>query len=45
MSAEEFREDIRKAIRRHGADLDAEDLRNVATDLESTADNWDGVEV
>lgn len=42
---EEFRDEIRASIRRHGQDLDADDLRDLAGDLEKTAENWDGVEV
>lgn len=45
MSSEEFREDVRAAIRRHGADLDADELRSVADDLMETADDWEGIHV
>ena len=37
------REEFRAVIRRHEADLDAEDLRDIAADLEETADNWEGI--
>lgn len=45
MSDEEFREGVRALLRQHGQDLDADDLRAVATDLETTADKWEGIDV
>ncbi|GAA1280325.1 MULTISPECIES: hypothetical protein [Actinomycetes] len=44
-SDEKFREEVRSAIRRHEQDLDADDLREIAKDLEQTADNWEGVAI
>lgn len=41
--SEEFRDDLREVVKRHAGDLDADDLRAAATDLEQTADNWDGM--
>lgn len=41
-SDEEFREEIRKVIKRH--DPSADDLRDLACDLESTADRYDELE-
>ncbi|WP_255170051.1 hypothetical protein [Natrononativus amylolyticus] len=45
MSSEEFRDDVRSAIRRHEQNLEAEDLREIAQDLKLTADNWEQVAV
>lgn len=45
MSETDFREDVRAAIRKHGQDLDGDDLRELARDLEDTADRWDSLEV
>lgn len=45
MSDEEVREEIRRAIRRHEDDLDSDDLREIASDLESTADRWEALEL
>ena len=45
MSDEEFRDAVRSAIRRFEQDLEADDLRSLAKDLEKTADNWESVEV
>ena len=45
MSDEEFRDAVRSAIRRFEQDLEADDLRSLAEDLEKTADNWESVEV
>lgn len=42
---EPFREAVRQAIRRHESDLDPDDLRAVAADLETTAERWEGVAV
>ena len=39
----EFREAIRECIHRH--DVDADDLRAVATDLHETADKWESIEL
>lgn len=41
--SEEFRDDVEEVIRRHAADLDADDLRTLATDINDIADKWDGV--
>ena len=45
MSDTDARDEIRTVIERHAAELDAEDLREIATDLESTADKWGGIDV
>jgi len=37
------REEFRAVLRRHEAELDADDLRDIAADLEKTADNWEGI--
>ncbi|WP_154018392.1 hypothetical protein [Halolamina rubra] len=37
------RDEIEEVIRRHSADLDAEDLRDIADRLETTAQKWEGV--
>ena len=37
------REEIRRAIRRHEDTLDADDLRDIASGLEKTADNWEAI--
>ncbi len=42
---EEFREDIRAALRKHGQDLEPDDLREVAADLEDEADRWEAMVV
>lgn len=39
----EARAAIEEVIKRHSADLNAEDLRGIAADLEGIADKWDGV--
>jgi hypothetical protein len=44
MSDTEFRDDIRDVVKRHSADLDADDLRDLAADLEAQADRWDNLE-
>ena len=36
---------MRMVIQRHAAELDAEDLREIAADIESTADKWGGIDV
>ena len=41
--SEEFRDDLREVVKRHAGDLDADDLRSAAADLEQTADNWEGM--
>ena len=41
MSAEELREDVRTAIRKHSQSIDHEDLRSLAKDLEEQADIWE----
>jgi hypothetical protein len=41
MTDAEFRDEINEALRRHAGDLDAEDLREVASDLHDTADKWE----
>lgn len=45
MSDTDARDEIRTVIQRHAAELNAEDLREIATDLESTADKWGGIDV
>lgn len=42
MSAEEFRESLKHIVKTH--DVDADDLRDVAGDLEMLADRWDATE-
>jgi len=44
MSDTEFRAEIRTAVKRHAADLDAEDLRELASDLQAQADRWEDTE-
>ena len=39
MSDEEFREDVKAAVRRH--DPSAEELRTLASDLQTLADRYD----
>lgn len=43
--SEEFRDDLREVVKRHAGDLDADDLRAAAADLERTADNWEGMAI
>lgn len=38
---EEFRDEVRAALKRHGQDLEADDLRELAGDLETEADRWE----
>ena len=45
MSDTDARDEIRTVIERHAAELDADDLREIATDIESTADKWGGIDV
>ncbi|MEZ3163254.1 hypothetical protein ABNG03_00215 [Halorubrum sp. RMP-47] len=45
MSEADARDEVRTVIQRHAAELDAEDLRDIATDLESTAEKWGGIDV
>jgi hypothetical protein len=45
VSATEACDEVRTVIQRHAAELNAEDLREIATDLESTADKWGGIDV
>ena len=45
MSDTDARDEIRTVIERHASELNAEDLREIATDLESTADKWGGIDV
>ena len=42
MGNEDFRSDIREVFKRH--DLDHEDLRELAADLETLADEWETME-
>lgn len=44
MSDAEFRDDLRDLVRKHSSELDADDLRGVAGDLELLADDWDSTE-
>ncbi|SEH60719.1 hypothetical protein SAMN05192561_11232 [Halopenitus malekzadehii] len=37
------REEINAVIRRHESDLDPDDLREIAHDLETTAERWEGI--
>lgn len=39
--SEEARDEIRDVIKRHAADLDADDLRAIAQDIDNTADKWE----
>lgn len=41
MSESEAREAFKAALRQHAQDLDADDLRSIAADLERTADKWE----
>lgn len=41
----EAREELKQVIRRHEADLDADDLRKIASDLESTAERWEAIQL
>jgi hypothetical protein len=45
VSETDARDEIRTVIERHAAEFDAEDLREIATDIESTADKWGGIDV
>lgn len=45
MSDTDFRDDFRDLIRKHGQDLDGDDLRELADDLKTLADEWDSMEV
>lgn len=42
MSDSEFRDEIKAVIKRH--ELGADDLRDLAADLETLADRWDDTE-
>lgn len=42
MASEDFREDVREVLKRH--ELDHEDLRDLADDLEMLADRWEQTE-
>ena len=39
--SEEFRADIREVVKRHSADLDADDLRAAADTFEDIARRWE----
>jgi hypothetical protein len=39
--SEEFRAAVEEVIMRHAAELDADDLRTLAGDIESIADKWE----
>lgn len=41
--SEQFRDELREVVKRHAGDLDADDLRSAAGDLEQTADNWEAM--
>lgn len=41
----EAREEMTRVLRRHEADLDADDLRSIADDLRKTAERWEGIEL
>jgi len=41
----EFRDELLELVKRHSGSLDADDLRDAASALEQTADNWDGMEI
>jgi hypothetical protein len=43
VSDTEFRDEVRDVVKRHAADLDAEDLRDLAADLQTEADRWEGL--
>jgi hypothetical protein len=45
VSETDARDEIRTVIERHAAELDAEDLQDIASDLESTAEKWGGIDV
>jgi len=45
MTDAEFRDELRSLLKKHGADMEPDDLRSVADDLRATAENWEGVEV
>ncbi len=42
MSAEEFRESLKHIVKTH--EVDADELRDVAADLERLAEKWDATE-
>lgn len=43
MTDAEFRDELRELVKRHSGDLDADDLREAAGDLETTAEAWEGI--
>ena len=45
MSETDARDEVRTVIQRHAAEPDAEDLREIAADIESTAEKWGGIDV
>ena len=40
----EFREEIKMVVRRHDPDADADELRDLASDLEALADRYEATE-
>jgi len=45
MADTEFRDDLRALVKRHSGDLDADDLREAAADLDATAKAWEGIKL
>jgi len=45
MTDAEFRDELRELVKRHSGDLDAEDLRAAAADLDGTADAWESIQL
>lgn len=43
MSLDEAREDLNEVLRKHSATLDADDIRTLSDDLESTAKKWEAL--
>lgn len=43
MTDAEFRDELKQVVRRHAGDLDPDDLREAASDLETTAERWEEV--
>jgi len=45
MTDTEFRDDLRELVKRHSGELEPEDLRAAAADLDATADAWEGIQL
>lgn len=43
MTDAEFRDELTTLVRKHAAELDPEDLRAAAEDLDQTAEQWEGI--